>query len=169
MNHDYIIAQLARNKNVFEELLKNIDAEEQGWKSEPDKWCLLEIVCHLYDEEREDFRARCKHTLNTPKTAMPSIDPEGWVTARKYMEQDYSQKLTEFLNEREQSITWLKSLENPEWRNSYKHEEFGDLTANMFLTNWLAHDYLHIRQIMRCKFEYLKQVSDEKLIYAGEW
>ena len=39
----------------------------------------------------------------------------------------------------------------------------------MMLTNWLAHDYLHIRQIIKLKFDFLKDQSDEHLSYAGEW
>jgi hypothetical protein len=39
----------------------------------------------------------------------------------------------------------------------------------MFLHNWLAHDYLHIRQIIRIKYDYLKKTSGEILLYAGEW
>lgn len=30
----------------------------------PEKWCLLEIVFHLYDEEREEFRARVNYQTN---------------------------------------------------------------------------------------------------------
>jgi hypothetical protein len=39
----------------------------------------------------------------------------------------------------------------------------------MIFANWLAHDYLHIRQILRLKYEYLKSISEEDLSYAGEW
>ena len=38
-----------------------------------------------------------------------------------------------------------------------------------FSPNWLAHDYLHIRQIIRLKFAYLQQLSKEDLSYAGNW
>ena len=85
------------------------------------------------------------------------------------MGQDYSKKLNEFLEERDQSVNWLRSLVNPKWDNAYEHPKFGKMTAKMFLANWLAHDYLHIRQILNVKFEYLKKDSGETLIYAGGW
>ncbi len=73
---EIIIEELDKNRFVFENLLKNKNEEEYLWKPSPDKWCLLEIICHLYDEEREDFRARTKHTLETPNEPLPKIDPQ---------------------------------------------------------------------------------------------
>ena len=169
MNHEKITEDLNRNIFVFESLLKGQTKEEYVWKPAPDKWCLLEIVCHLRDEEIEDFRARTKHVLETPSQALPAIDPPGWVLSRKYMEQNYDKMLDAFLEERKKSIDWLYSLENPQWENAFDHPKFGKLKAKMFLTNWLAHDYLHIRQITKLKFDYLKHITNEKLNYAGDW
>lgn len=139
------------------------------WKPSPEKWCLLEIVCHLYDIEREDFRARTKHLMESTTAPLPSVDPQGWVETRSYIQQNYHDKLNDFLMEREQSIKWLQSLSNPKWENVYEHPKFGKMTAKMFLSNWLAHDYLHIRQITKLKYDYLKQLTNEDLNYAGNW
>ncbi|MDA0194688.1 MAG: DinB family protein [Bacteroidetes bacterium] len=169
MNYPVIVKELSRNRNVFKELLTGITKDQYRWKSEADKWCLLEIICHIYDEERDDFRARTAQVLENPDLPLPSIDPVGWVSGRQYMEQDFDDKLVDFLEEREKSVEWLKSLSNPKWNNAFKHPKFGPMTANMFLSNWLAHDYLHIRQITRTKYEYLKEITHEPLKYAGNW
>src|SRR5580704_17419538 len=110
MNHLEIAKELDRNKKVFKHLLHNLNTAQYMWRPQPEKWCLLEIICHLYDEEREDFRARVKHVLEIPAQPMPPIDPQGWVTSRKYMEQDYEKVLESFLDEREQSVAYLVSL-----------------------------------------------------------
>lgn len=165
----HIIENLQRNKAVFKELLHGISRQDYLWKQQPEKWCLLEIICHLYDEEREDFRTRVKSTLENPATVWPTIDPPGWVTSRKYIEQDYEKKITEFMAERDKSIEWLKSLKNPNWKNAYMHPKVGPVTAQLILNNWLAHDYLHIRQITKLKYDHLAKLSTEKLDYAGEW
>ena len=169
MDAKHIIDELRKNKTVFKDLLENLSPEIYMWRINPDKWCLLEIICHLYDEEREDFRTRVKHILENPELPLNSIDPVGWVTSRKYIEKDYDKVLTNFLNERDNSINWLSKLENPKWNNIYEHPKLGKLSAKMIFTNWLAHDYLHIRQIIRLKFEYLKSVTGENLSYAGDW
>ena len=169
MNYQAVIQQLAQNKSLFYQLFTGISESAYRWKPSPDKWCLLEVICHLYDEEREDFRARTKSTLETPERALVQFDPEAWVTERKYMEQDYEQKLGQFLAERQQSIQWLQSLENPKWDNAYQHPKYGPLTAHHFLSNWLAHDYLHIRQATKLKYGYLQVDSANSLSYAGNW
>jgi len=169
MNHSKIINELSRNKNVFKELMAGKTEEEYMWKSSPDKWCLLEIICHLYDEEREDFRTRTKHVLETPELDLIPFDQLAWINDRKYIEQNYTVILSKFINERERSIKWLESLHHPNWNNYTDHPKFGQMSAKMFLSNWLAHDYLHLRQILKLKFDYLKNISGETLVYAGNW
>jgi DinB superfamily len=169
MDTTYIIRELQRNKFVFKELLQNLDDNLILWKPIPQKWCLLEIVCHLLDEECEDFRARLKSTLENPEQPFDLIDPVEWVKTRNYYEKDFRSELTEFFNERENSINFLEGLSEPKWENFYEHPKFGNMTAKLFFTNWLAHDYLHIRQILKIKFDYLSATTDEKLNYAGDW
>ena len=169
MNSINIIQELEKNKAVFKELLSNNIKEAYLWKQEPKKWCLLEIVCHLYDEEREDFRTRVDYVLENPERTLPPFDPVSWVADRNYIGQDYKSKVESLLLERTNSINWLQSLKNPKWDNTYQHPKLGSLSAKLFLSNWLAHDYLHIKQIIRLKFDYLKYHSGENLNYAGAW
>ena len=170
MDHESIILKLAANRLVFAGLLAGVDKKEYLFRPAENKWCLLEIACHLHDEEREDFGYRLKHTLESPEKPLPGIDPEGWVSERNYMKKDYFKTVDAFLAEREQSVEWLRTLKSPNWKNAHNHPKFGPLPAEMFLSNWLAHDYLHIRQILRIKYNYLKDnVEDVKLKYAGKW
>lgn len=164
-----VISEFEKNKNIFRSLFENLPAEFYLWRESDSKWNLLEIICHLYDEERDDFRARVQSVLENPSIDLKPIDPQGWVGSRKYSEENYTDKLNDFLSERDKSIVYLKQLQNPEWDNAYVHQKFGELTAKMFLHNWLAHDYLHIRQIIRIKYNYFKVVSGERFDYAGEW
>ncbi len=169
MSPDTIIRQLERHRQVFQTLLADRLPPEYTWKLNPDQWCLLEIVNHLRDEEIEDFRTRVQHCLEKTGTP-PPIDPEGWVKDRHYLQQDYETVLQAFLQARDESIAWLKDLSHPDWDRGYQHSTMGPLSARFFLTNWLAHDYLHLRQITRLQYDYL-QVQQEPLSikYAGNW
>ncbi len=169
MNELDIIEQLEKNIPVFKSLLEEVPEDLYRWKPAPDKWSLLEIVCHLYDEEREDFRTRVRLTLADPEKPLPTFNPVKWVTEREYSKQDYFHKLLSFLSERQNSVDWLKSLENLNWKNAYQHPKFGPMSALLFLNNWLAHDYLHIRQINKNKYLYLKEHVKTSLDYAGNW
>jgi len=169
VNHNYIIQSLHRNGAVFNQLFISVTDEERNFRYQPEKWSLLEILCHLYDEEREDFRSRVMQILETPELPLKKIDPVGWVTERKYSEKKYEDVLNQFLQERNNSVEWLMSLKNPEWNNEYVHPKFGGMKAEMILANWLAHDFLHFRQITRTRYEYLRQTSGTDINYAGNW
>lgn len=166
---NFVIKQLVKNKSVFQNLLKDENEELLVWKQAPEKWSLLEIACHLLDEEIHDFRFRTQWVLEKPNQTPPNIDPVGWVTKHNYINQDYLTIVNTFLDEREISVTWLKSLNNPNWNLSYEHSKLGTLTAKHFLTNWLAHDYLHMKQILKLKYDYVKYKSGGNLDYAGIW
>jgi len=169
MNHADIISRLAQNQKTFAALFRDIPSGEITWRPKPEKWNLLEIICHLYDEEREDFKARLKHTFETPDKEFTKIDPPGWVTERKYMERNFNEMVLKFLEERSQSIEWLNSLSNPPWKNKHVHPKFGEMSAEMFLGNWLAHDFLHFRQITFTRYQYLVNNFSTRFDYAGEW
>ncbi len=169
MNYVAIAIELQRNRGVFLNLLSGLHPEEYQWKHKPEDWNILEILCHLYDEERDDFRKRLRHVMDFPDIDMDPIDPTAWVLEKDYSGQDFNRMLAAFLNERDLSVNWLGTLKSPRWNNVHHHPKLGPVTAKMFFVNWLAHDYLHIRQILRRKHEYLKSVSGESLNYAGEW
>ena len=169
MSRKLIIDKLASNANVFIGLLANCSKEEYVWKSAPDKWCLLEVACHLLDEEKEDFRARCKHIIENPELEMPSINPILWATEREYMKKDFERVLTTFIEERTRSVAWLQTVPDNKWLNEYQHPKVGAISAELILDNWLAHDYLHMRQILNVKYLYLKNITKQKLDYAGDW
>jgi hypothetical protein len=169
MNHTNLIAQLKANLQTFQGLF-SIPDEQVQWKPSPEKWSMIEIVNHLYDEEREDFRCRLRSTLETPEKEWQRYDPSNFHTERNYAARDYDESVANFIHERNESILWLNSLHDPDWKQCYVHPKAGPLSAEFLLTNWLAHDYHHIRQINTLHYEYLKtQTSPTPLDYAGTW
>lgn len=164
-----IIKELSRNRSVFHAMLAGTPRDEFVWKPAADKWSLIEVLSHLVDEERGDFRARVSHSLQSLNEPLPPIDPVGWVRSRKYLDQNFDQKLEELMEERRRSIKWLNQLESPVWENFIEHPALGKMTAKGFLANWLAHDQIHIRQIVKIKRAYFAFMSDEDLTYAGNW
>ena len=147
MDRPLLFDQLARHAMVFHALLHDLSVDEHRWRSAPEKWCALEIISHLYDEEREDFRARLQHVLETPDQPMPKIDPVAWVAERKYMEQDFGTVLENF----------------------HQHPTVGPVSCELLLTNWVAHDLHHIRQLNNLRYAYLNAHTTVPLDYAGTW
>ena len=60
MNLEYSTTQLANHAATIRSLTLGISAEQARWKADPETWSVLEVVNHLYDEEREDFRAHLR-------------------------------------------------------------------------------------------------------------
>jgi hypothetical protein len=98
------------------------------------------------------------------------IRPQEWVTERKYIERDFNESVNNFIKEREYSINWLNDSINRNWSAKVSREGFGSFTAREMLSNWLAHDMLHIRQILRLQYLYLEEsIKPASLDYAGGW
>lgn len=169
MDLDYLTNRLSQNRGVFESLLRDVPAEQAVWKPSPEKWSMLEVVNHLYDEEREDFRARLELTLKDPAEPWPPIDPPGWVVTRRYSERELGPSLDSFLSEREKSLSWLQGLSAAHWEN--RHDVSGRVrTAGDLLASWLAHDFLHIRQLTRLHWQYVSVIAAPyETTYAGPW
>jgi hypothetical protein len=164
-----ISVPLETHKLVFENLLINIEKDNYLWRPQPEKWCFLEIVCHLLDEECDDFRVRTKQVLENPALEMPSISPETWVLEQDYLARNYTKAVADFLVERTKYIRWLQENIKGNWENTYQHPKLGAMSAKLFLTNWLAHDYLHIHQITHYNYLLLKEKTAIDLHYAGHW
>ena len=170
MNLEYFILRLSTNRQVISGLAKAVSLEQARWKPLPDKWSILEVLNHLYDEEREDFRQRLDLVLTNPDQTWPRIDPQNWVTSRGYQERDLDASLNNFLSERERSLSWLSQLTAPNWQNRYQHPDGSVITAGDLLASWLAHDYLHIRQLTRLNWQYVGAIADPyQTTYAGPW
>lgn len=169
MDSAYFIQQLQANQKTFLHLFEGLTAAERLWKASPDHWCPLEVLCHLHDEEVEDFRIRLKLVLESPDQDPPPIDPPAWVQERNYIGQNFDEMLSKWMKERTASLEWLQSLQHPQWDNAYQHATRGPLSGHFYLTNWVAHDYLHIRQLIRIKYDYASAISGQDVAYAGTW
>lgn len=161
--------RLSANLRVFDHFLGGVGPEQAAWRPAPEAWTLLEVVCHLYDEEREDFRTRLKLILEDPGQAWPPIDPRGWVLSRGYASRDYANMVDGFIAERAASIVWLRGLADPALNNARDLGNF-TLCGGDLLGAWLAHDFLHLRQINELHYAYTARAAEPySVVYAGDW
>lgn len=169
MDVSYYSTRLAAQAEVIERLARGVPAAQARWKPAPTEWSILEVVCHLYDEEREDFRTRVRLTLQDPSLDWPPIDPQGWPEARRYNERDLAEQLSAFLSERQASLEWVRSLADANWDAAHRHPSGFKIRAGDLLAAWAAHDLLHVRQLADLHRLYLAQVAAPySTRYAGE-
>jgi len=169
MNFDHFVIQLATNAETIRQLTVGVSDEQARWKPDAEAWSLLEVINHLYDEEQLDFRVRLDHILHKPGVNPPPINPQGWVTERAYNQRQLGPSLDSFLRERESSLNWLRGLESPDWDATYT-APWGSIRAGDMFAAWVAHDILHLRQLVELHFTWTKQqLQPYEVGYAGEW
>ncbi len=98
--------ELARFPAILDAVVDGLAPGRWRARPAPDEWAAVEIVCHLRDEEAEDFGARVRVILEGGTRFAP-IDPEGWATARRYHEADPAAALAAFRAHRAASLAVL--------------------------------------------------------------
>ena len=161
--------ELVFSTEVIRAMLAGIDQEQSQVKPDAKSWSILEVVCHLYDEEREDFREHLDFILHRQNDEYHVIDPQGWVTQRNYNEQSFAEMQEKFFAERRASLTWLKTISGSDWDTTYT-SEYGSISAGEMFSCWVAHDNLHIRQLVELRRVWIENITKPYPIeYAGEW
>jgi hypothetical protein len=170
LDADAYVAALEANGATIAALARAMPAPRVRWRPAPEEWSALEVVNHLADEEREDFRTRLDTVLHRPGETPPEIDPEGWVAERGYNERDVEASLARFLDERRASLAWLRELTAPDWSRTWSHPSGFSIRAGDLLVAWAAHDLLHVRQLV--ELQYASRAEDAapyEVGYAGPW
>jgi DinB superfamily len=138
--------ELARFPLVLDALLSGLDPV--SWRARPaaGEWAPVEIVCHLRDEEAEDFGARLRVVLDGGERFTP-IDPERWATERRYLEDDGPRALAAFRERRAASLAMLGTTAPSHLTRVVAHARTGGLSGLDILAAWVEHDRLHLTQL----------------------
>ena len=167
------IAQLAAQADSIRQLCAGVGLEQARWRPDADCWSLLEVINHLADEERADFRTRLDYLLHRPGEPWPPIDPGAWVQQRQYNQRDLAESLERFSALRADSLDWLRSLRAlraPDLDRSEPSPRGGRFHAGDMLAAWVAHDLLHLRQLVELHFAWTaQQLQPYSVAYAGDW
>jgi hypothetical protein len=169
MDIEFLMREMAENPKRIKALVAGVTKAEARYKPSIKTWSILEVVNHLYDEERFDFRVKLDIILNRPEQDWPPIAPKLWVTTHKYNTRDLQTSLDDYLRERRRSLRWLRSLGKVDWNASYSRDRRTMRAGDMFAA-WVAHDGLHIRQLNELHRLLVERAAKPyRLGYAGEW
>lgn len=169
MQFDRLFQELVQSTAMIRALVAGVATDEARIRPAPEAWSMLEVMAHLYDIEREDFRPRLDATLHHPMEEWTPIDPQSWIVGRGYNQRDLAETLAGFLAERNRSLAWLSSLSAPDWSATHT-DQYGTLQAGELLASWVAHDNLHIRQLVELRRSRIVTLTAPfDISYAGEW
>lgn len=161
MDFNALYRELQNSTEMIRALLLEISQEDAQVKPTPESWSMLEVVCHLYDVEREDFREHLDFILHRQNEEYHAMDPQDWIRSRNYNEQIFT--------ERRISLDWLKGLTNTDWDVTYT-SDYGSVSAGEMFACWIAHDNLHLRQFVELRRARIENITKPHPIeYAGEW
>ena len=170
MTESFPLSQLAAQAESIRQLCAGVDDTQARWRPDADTWSLLEVINHLADEESEDFRTRLDRILHHPEDPWPPIDPAGWVLQRRYNQRDLGESLRRFSAAREESLEWLRSLGESDLNVSAPAPWGGRIRAGDILAAWVAHDLLHLRQLVELHYAWTAQrMGPWSVAYAGDW
>ena len=154
-----LITRLKVQGGLLSTWLRSVPRDELLWKPAPERWSMLEVLGHLLDEERDDFRTRIRLTLEGA-AAWPHIDPEAWAGEHRYQDSNPGRTIDAFDRERAASIAWLEELGDAGWSHSHEHPQLGRLAAGDLLAAWAAHDMLHLQQLARLRVDWIQRSAE---------
>ncbi|MDA0294566.1 MAG: DinB family protein [Planctomycetota bacterium] len=151
-------------------LLADLSHEDARWRPSESDWSVLEIICHLVDEDLDDFSTRLRMTLEAPDADWPGIDPSAAARERQYRERDLQTMLREFKAVRRIETNWLRTVTAKDFHIEKTQPAFGTIRAGDILAAWCAHDDLHLRQIAKRLHELTSlKAGPFGTEYAGDW
>jgi uncharacterized damage-inducible protein DinB len=162
-----LLRELAAGPATVRALVGNLPTDAVHARPASDQWSVRDVLCHLLDEERYDFRARLDATLRGEP--WPENRPSRQVALVEYAKADPAATLDAWEVERHRSMAWLASLKDPDWDATHV-APWGPIRAGDVLASWPAHDALHLRQIVRLRFRRIEALGAPYGVrYAGEW
>jgi hypothetical protein len=138
--------ELGRLPAALHALLDGVDGGTSRLRPAPSEWSPVEIVCHLRDEETDDFGARVRAVLDGRDRFAP-IDPERWVEERRYRDDGIALALADFCARRQASLELLAGLDPERLRAAIALGNGGRLSGLDLVVAWATHDRLHLSQL----------------------
>ena len=138
--------ELGRLPAVLDALLAGLD--EAGARTRPAEaeWSSVEILCHLRDEETEDFGARLRVILDGAGEFVP-IAPERWAEERRYREENLPEVMETLRARRLASLDLLAAVTPDRLEGSRPLGRLGPLSGLDLLAAWVAHDRILLAQL----------------------
>jgi hypothetical protein len=105
---------MADQSAALTDLLKDVDEAQAGYRYEPGKWSLKEVLGHVCDTERI-FVYRALRISRSDQTPMPGMDQNLFVEGGNFDERTLVDLLEEFQAIRQSTLLFFKSLSSEMW------------------------------------------------------
>ena len=132
---------------IAEALLK-ITPEELGFKPDPKRWSVREIVHHLADSEMT-AAVRLRMLIAQDRPTLQGYDQDRWVSELRYREVPLGTALHQLAGLREGNLALARNLTPAQLERIGRHSERGEESVALMLRLMAGHDLVHRRQMDR--------------------
>ena len=138
---------LARLPATLDVLLSDVDDAVWHARPAPSEWSPVEIICHLRDEESEDFGARVRVVADGGASFVP-IDPERWAVERDYLKDEPRAALSALKQRRRDNLAYLVLVDPARLTHVVDQPRLGKMSGLDLMAAWVTHDRLHLAQLV---------------------
>ena len=139
--HLALLERLARQAEDVRRLTSGLDDTQLATRTIPEKWSLLELVCHMW-RVQQVFEGRLQAMLDQDEPALPAYSPENDAEFERMAARPASEVRADFLRARDHFNARLKELSPAEWHRRGRHPTYPHYDVH-FLVEYLAHHEAH--------------------------
>jgi hypothetical protein len=133
--------------NELEDLVGDLDEATLRWRPIPDKWSVIELLCHLRDMEHMAYQDRYRRMLAEDNPFLPNVAQDRVAAQGNYLEQDARAVLEEFKRLRAETVQILEAAPPENWSRGGVHEVIGSVTIEQLVNQQINHDLNHLVQM----------------------
>ena len=146
---DNILAVLSKQLDETLALLRTIPESQAGFRYEPGKWSIKELLGHLIDTERI-FAYRALRFARNDETPVPGYEQDDYVRNASFDDYPLNDLALEFESVRRATLFLFKHLNEEAWmRRGVANESEVSVRALAYI---IAGHELHHREILRSRY-----------------
>jgi DinB superfamily len=144
-----ILALLSRQREDTLALLGSIPESEAGFRYEPDKWSIRELVGHVTDTERI-FSYRALRFARNDQTPLAGYEQDDYIRGASFDDYPLAELASEFESVRQSTLFLFKHLDREAWlRRGVASENEVSVRALAYI---IAGHELHHMEILRSRY-----------------
>jgi len=135
------------------EAVSGLSASVLRYRSDPAKWCILEILAHLADIEIV-YGYRLRQMLADEKPVIAPMDQDAWAKNLGYLDASAPELVALYGLNRHHNLRLLRRLKGEDLEKSAFHPEYKkDVTVGRLVEQMAGHGVNHLAQIEKLKRE----------------
>ena len=162
-SHDDSLAALEATMPALRRLTGALGDAALDFHPAPDAWSVREVLAHLVDDEAFIMRQRLARIVKEDRPHLAPHDEKQWYASRTTARDARDELLADFETQRAASLSLARLLRPGDWRRVGFQPEYGEFTAEAWLTRWAEHNAVHLNQIEQTLLAYQQHTGNSSV------